>query len=515
MEGLTSNRLVPPPDVTDLTADDIAAMGSSDGEFYCHHFFPKAFRQESPEFHFGEHGMWGLLDNPANRQVALESFRGSAKTTLARTYLTKRISYALSNTVMVVGESQDQAKRTTRWVRRQVMYNRKWTSFFGIEKGEKWTDEWCEIVLTKVLDDQGNPHIITLLAVGMTGQLRGINIDDWRPDFILADDPCDEENTGTETQLKKMEKLFFGSLLKTMAPRSEAPLATMALLQTPLAPGDLISIAKKDPTWAFFHYGCFDKDGKSAWEARFPSRELQKDKQDHINRNQIVLWLREMECVITSELTASFRGEWLMGYELITLPSRIACWMGIDPVPPPSDAQLERKLQGKDFEALSIVGFIAPNFYLLDYMYNRGHEPDWTVQAFWTLVDRWHPQKVRVEGVAYQRTLKWILDQSMRQRKRYVQVDIAPDDKRKKVYRVQGSLNGIAASKRFYIDKERHSEFITQFITFPDCENDDIIESVAIAAAAAQEDPLVLEGEWEALDDNAPQLKHFTGGWAP
>lgn len=500
---------------TELTATEIADIAAEDGEFYCHHFFPKAFRQDSPEFHFGPSGMWGLLDDPANRYVALESFRGSAKTTIARAYLTKRISYAISNTMMVVGESQDQAKRTTRWVRRQVMYNRRWTQFFGIEKGEKWTDEWCEIVLTKIRDEDDNPLIITILAVGMTGQLRGINLDDWRPDFILADDPCDEENTGTEDQRRKMERLFFGALLKTMAPRSEAPLATMALLQTPLAHGDLISVAKEDPEWAFFHFSCFDDEGKSSWEVRFPTQELLQDKQAHINRNQIVLWLREMECVITSELTASFKPEWLMGYELELLPARIACWLGIDPVPPPTDASIDKGFQGKDFESLAVVGYIHPNFYLLDYMFNRGHEPDWTVAAFWTLVDRWHPLKAVVEGVAYQRTLKWVIEQSMRQRRRYLEIDIAPDDKRKKVYRIQGALTGIAASKRFYIDKTRHSEFITQFTTFPDCENDDIIDSVAIAATAAQNDYRVLEGDFDVIDDDAPQLAHFSGGWAP
>ncbi len=96
-----------------------------------------------------------------------------------------------------------------------------------------------------------------MLAVGITGQIRGINLDDWRPDFILADDPCDEENTGTDDQRRKIEKLFFGALEKTMARRAEAPLATMALLQTPLAHGDLIDVATNDDTWATVSYSCF------------------------------------------------------------------------------------------------------------------------------------------------------------------------------------------------------------------------------------------------------------------
>ncbi len=117
-----------------------------DGELYCRTFFPKTFRQPSPPMH---REMWDMLEDPRNPRVAFKVFRGGAKTTLARAYISKRIAYGISNTILIVGESQDQAKRSTRWPRRQIQYNRKWAQFYGLEKGDKFTDEWMEVRCTK------------------------------------------------------------------------------------------------------------------------------------------------------------------------------------------------------------------------------------------------------------------------------------------------------------------------------------------------------------------------------
>jgi hypothetical protein len=387
------------------------------------------------------------------------------------------------------------------------MFNRPWADFFQLTLGTKKTDEWLEIY--HGIDETP----ITILAVGMTGQTRGVNIDDFRPDLIVVDDPCDEENTATVDQRKKIENLFFGALGKSLAPPIDSDNALMCLLQTPLNEQDLISMCRSDPQWLSLRFGCFNEDGESSWPARYPTKFLLDDKAAHMARNQGALWLREMECKIVAEATAAFRSSWLQPWEEGVTPLDLLAeggqaYLWIDPVPPPSERQLAGGLKDKDYEVLAVVIKFRGKVYLAEYAMNRGHEPDWTVMEFWRLVDKYRVFQFGVETVGYQRTLRWLLTQSMKKRGRYVQVYIADkEDRRKKSYRIIDTLTPITSNGQFYINFQLHSVFVEQYTAYPAVIFDDVIEAVAEATRIAQES-LTLEGIYalEDEDDDDEQL---------
>lgn len=457
-----------------VPTSELIGLCAGDSELYCHTFFPQTFRQASPAFH---REVDDLLENPRHRYVALEVFRGGAKTTKLRAYLSKRIAYGISRTILVVSESQERSKETVDWLRTQVEHNKEWTGLFGLEKGGRWTGEVCEIKHT------GFRHTVTVVAVGITGQIRGINIKDYRPDLIIVDDPCNEENTATPEQRKKMEDLFFGALAHTLTPKSECPDAKMVLLQTSLDGEDLINRCHKDPMWNTRKYSILTLENESIWPERFSTEDVLAEKAAHINRNQLPLWMREMECSIIASELSDFRMEWLQYWEM--LPQGLATYIGIDPVPPPREGakDIEKVLAKRDFEVISVVGVKAPNFYLLDVSASKGHTPEWTKTEFFRLVDKWRPLKARVEGTAYQATLKWLLEQEMTVRRRWVQID-APADKRKKRHRILQSLNGICSSRRFFVNASQ-TGFISQYGSYPNSGHDDILDSVSMAVDAA------------------------------
>ncbi len=468
-----------------VPARELVTLCASNTELYCRTFFPQVVRQKSPIFHSD---LFSLFDSPA-RHLAIEVFRGGAKTTLMRLIISKRIAYRISRTIMLVGISQDHSKYSLRWIKRQIQFNHQWATLFRLRKGEKWTDELIEI------HHEAYDEPLTVIASGVTGQLRGVNIDDYRPDFIGVDDPCNEENTGTPEQRQKISNLFFGALEKSLAPESESPDAQMVLLQTSLDREDLINTCHKDSTWNSRQYSCFDERGKSRWEERYPTDGLLADKQAHIDRNQLSLWLREMECTVISPETATFKPDWLQ-YTEVT-PERMVIVIGIDPVPPPSENALKKALKG-DFEVLSVVGSFKGKFYLLEYAMSRGHEPEWTIANFFRLLDKWRPLKVVIEGVAYQRTLKWIIEQAMKKKKRYVQIDVQ-DDKRSKAQRIQQAFAGVASAKQFFIESGMH-EFNTQFVSYPNVKNDDVLDATAMALEALIELTVLSEDEDDDYD---------------
>lgn len=457
-------------------------LGGVDSLFYSRFFFPKTVRQKSPPFH---RDMWKKLDGPS-RLVSFMVFRGGAKTTVFRLYLSKRVAYGVSRTVLVVGKSQDHSRRTIEWLMRQVEYNTLWARTFQLRKGKKWTGEEIEIY-------HGTDEVpIRIIAFGITGSTRGINVDDYRPDLILVDDPCDEENTATAVARNKTEDLLLGSLKNSLAPRSEAPLAKMVLLQTLLHDDDVISKCTKDKAWDSMQISVFDNEGKSAWVDRLPTDELLLDKQSYIDRGKLPLWMREMECqTITSEL-AAFRTDLLQFWEVLPPPEELTVYIAVDPVPPPSEREINEGLKGKDYEAWAAVGVWRDyrsgvrKVFVLETRTMRGHDPDWSVKVFFEMLDRWQPFMVKVESVAYQRTLKWLLEKAMLRRGRFVQIDDHVPERRKKSYRIIDALGSALGNHELYVHSSQHS-LVTAITTYPFVDHDDEIEAVSIAVSAALE----------------------------
>jgi hypothetical protein len=280
------------------------------------------------------------------------------------------------------------------------MFNKAWADFFQLRIGSKKTDEWLEIY--HGIEEEP----ITLLAIGITGQTRGVNLDDFRPDLIVIDDPCDEENTATADARKKIENLVFGALGKSLAPPVDSDNALMCLLQTPLHGQDLISMCRSDPQWYSLVFGCFDDNGYSRWPDRYPTDFLLKDKAAHMARNQAALWLREMECKIIAEATSAFRKAWLKPFPPGVTPQLLMeqgaqAYLWIDPVPPPSPREIALGLQGKDWECLAVVLKFKGCIFLAETSAKRGHNPDWTIMEFWRLVDTYRVFQFGVETVNY------------------------------------------------------------------------------------------------------------------
>ena len=321
-----------PPTDGQVTLAEAVRLGAVDATFYSQFFFTKTCRQKPPPF-FRE--MDAALEG-GDRYVAMMLFRGAAKTTKVRLYVSRLIAFAISRTIVLVGKSQDQSRRSVEWLMRAVEFNPLWAQTFQLRKGKKWTSEEIEIFH----GTDGVP--IRVIALGITGSTRGINVDDFRPDTIIVDDPSDEENTATPEQREKTDDFINGSLRNSLAPASEAPHAKMIFLQTLLHGDDSISRCKKDPLWRFLRFSCFTPDGESAWPDRWTTKALIREKESFIERGKLHLWMREMECQLLSNELSAFRIEQLLYWDILPPREESTFFLSIDPVPPPSERELER-----------------------------------------------------------------------------------------------------------------------------------------------------------------------------
>ena len=496
------------------TVEDIVKLGAIDAEFFNRFFFPKTFRQDSPPFH---KEMDNLLDSH-DRLVNMIVYRGGAKTTKLRSFVARRISYGISRTILYIGKSQGHAQRSLRWLRKQIEKNKRWTDIYQLSQGDKWTDEEMNVV--HGIEDEK----IWIVAMGITGSVRGLNFDDFRPDLIIVDDVIDDENSSTLEQRTKIENLILGSVKESLAPASEAPEAKMVILQTPLDFGDFSQKALKDGEFKSVVFPCWTKetaelppqDRKSAWEARWSTETLQKEREAAIARNKLSIFAREKECKLITPETADFRQEWIKYFgdgEEEPEPELSKLWIeiAIDPVPPPSDKQIKQGLGKKDFEAFAVVGRYGGKYYVLETVANKGHEPNWTVATFFELCLRWKPRKIIVEAVAYQRTLVWLLKEAMKVRGRYWVVEPLTD-KRSKPDRIKDGLSGVLAAGQIFF-RRKQITLVDQIIHHPNVAHDDEIESLAVASASLQ------TGDFTGIpggsDDDEKDIEELEFGGAP
>jgi hypothetical protein len=72
--------------------------------------------------------------------------------------------------------------------------------------------------------------------------------------------------------------------------------------------------------------------------------------------------------------------------------------------------------------------------------------------------------RIVVDAVAYQRTLKWLLEQEMRRRGIYFSI-VPVDDKMQKFARITNVLSGLATNGKLWIGPE-HTVFAEQFAAY-------------------------------------------------
>jgi hypothetical protein len=442
--------------------------------------------------------IWDLLDSPEDQYIGIEVFRGGAKTTLARANISKRIAYGISRVILPVSASLAHASRTVRWLRRQVEENKKWTTTFKLRKGSKWTDEELEIV------NETAECSIYVLAVGITGQIRGVNLDDYRPDFILADDPCDEENSGTKEQRKKTAGLFFGALAPGLAPRSEIRHSKMALLQTSLDKEDLINSAHMDPQWRTVKFPILAEDQtkaqNSAWPARWSTEEVLTMKEGYTRRSQLHLWLREFECTVTSPEDAPLKPEWLKFYD--AEPEGGVVYIGIDPA-------ISSSKDAHKF-AMVVIKVRGPDVYILDHFAQVGVNPEEAWNRFLIFALKYRPYQVPVESIAYQRALAFYFREKMRAAGTFWAV-VEYQDRRKKRDRILQAYVGRATEGHLYV-KATDSEFIDAWVSWRVHQDSDLLDAGAIALSAASNLLLLSEDGEEIMpllnEANIPKLEH-------
>jgi predicted phage terminase large subunit-like protein len=468
--------------VTNISANEAMELGAEDPLFFYKTFFPKTCRVDFAPFHTP---VSAALETPKCRFINLQMFRGSAKTSLVRMYCARRIAYGMSKTIFLIGASEDHATRSVNWIKSAIDKNERFRSTFHLHRGNKWSETELEI---------RHPMLETSIWVkgaGITGNVRGVNFEDYRPDLILLDDVLTDENTATLEQREKISDLILGAVKNSLVTEAEDPNAKFIIAQTPMHKDDATMQALRDDEFVSVVVPCWTKETLekpvdeqvSSWPERTSTSELRREKKSAMKRNRYSIFAREKECRLVTKENSAFNTEFLRYWDEEGVkfdPMMGQTVIAIDPVPPPSPTQLAKNLHNKDYEAVVVMMRYEGKYYLLDYETNRGHDPSWTSQTAERFARKYRPIKVVFEAIAFQRVLGTILQDHFRRRHIYIPVE-GRVDKRPKYNRIISAFQ-LYEEGLFYVSSE-HGQFLEDFSTYPGSDHDDLLDACASALA--------------------------------
>lgn len=288
-------------DAEDLTAAedstveamaDISAIKTllkNNPEFFIEFFLHQELTVPVPQLH---KEVWRLLTNTALQRVLLAIPRDHAKTTLSKLcvvwyflFTTHRFCVYLSNTNTI-------AKNACKDIM-NFLKSPNFEEVFGKIKIEK-ESETDSLWIFEIPVGNGKTKRCILRAVGAGQQMRGINIDNQRPDIAVIDDVEDNENTESPTLQAKLDRWIFGPFLKALARQKKVIWLGNMLQKT-----SLLSRLSRRENWNPVVFGALVRDSETGkleplWPDRWPLEELIEDFNEYRDLGLIETWMCEM-----------------------------------------------------------------------------------------------------------------------------------------------------------------------------------------------------------------------------
>ena len=174
----------------------------------------------------------------------------------------------------------------------------------------------------------------------------------------------------------------------------------------------------------------------------------------------------------TDAVNQVFKRDWIQYY--VERPQNLAICMSVDP------AQSDKEqTSDPDYSIVEVTG-VEPksgNIYVLDYVRER-FNPGELVDAIFNMYRVWKPLLVKIEAIAYQRTLSWYIRKRMEQLNIYFTIDEIKSLKGSKVDRIRGLQPYFSAGKIFI--KATMPELERELLSFPKGAHDDIIDALCM-----------------------------------
>lgn len=268
--------------------DSIRMSLRDDPEFLINFFLAGMIDSEVPEFH---KTIFKRMTDMDLIRILLAIPRGHAKTTLAK--LAVVWYYCFTSYRFAVYVSNTSTIATNACI--DIVNFLKSDNFSAVFGRVNWIMENTSKGIWKFeIEVDGKIKTCILRSAGAGQQMRGINIDNQRPDICVVDDLEDLDNTGNPVLQEKLDNWVFSTLIKAFAKHFK-----IIWIGNMLTPTALLARLSKDPDWNPIVFGSIVTDPvtremRPLWPDLWPMEALKKDLQEYKRLGLVETWMCEM-----------------------------------------------------------------------------------------------------------------------------------------------------------------------------------------------------------------------------
>lgn len=335
-----------------------------------------------PHFHID---MFNYLTDMSVSRFALAVPRGHAKTTVVKItcvwyFLFTRYRFIVycSNTTTV---AQDECRDII-----EFLECGNFRAVFGPIVWEK-KDGSSGLYIFKIGDKR-----CILRALGAGQQVRGLNIDNQRPELLICDDAEDEENSATPGQRAKFRRWVYGPLFKATA-RNSKKIWVGNLTNSHC----LINHFVDSDFWASMRYGCILTNGQPLWPEMFSLDYLRKDYIEYQQAGMAAKWFAEMMNLPVPEGMGLITSEEIT-YKHGRVPADLE--MGFITIDPAISLNTQA-----DNTAIAVHGLVNNVWQVVDYYLGKCGPLEMFIKALDFCI-KWRVRVIGIENVAYQAALQ-------------------------------------------------------------------------------------------------------------
>lgn len=410
------------------------------------------------------HEEWSEILLRGKGNFAIEAFRESAKTQIViRANLLHALTFPQLNRcyLVVICATQTTASKKLQEVSREFQANKE-----------------MSMLVDKVIEDNGGAFEVhyhdgarvRIEAYGKGAAVRGLSWGAKRPDLVIIDDPQDNEDAYSETVMAKdwgwfMSDVFFlGKSTRIFMIGNN--LGERCIIEQVINGAKQLNfVAKRIPILTV--------DGVSAWPEKWPTVDVEKERENAEALGQVDIWYRERMCQCISPESQRFKKENFRYFEYNGLKGldRMNIYTTVD-------LAISQKI-GRDRSAIVTVGVNHEgHWFVLDVDAGQ-FDPTMTIDGIFRAVQKWQPLSVGIETVAYQAALKHFLEKEMPHRGVFFRIQPLKAEMKK-------NLRIDAIQPRFalgtvWFKKDAHwlSKLEGELLAYPHGAHDDVIDALA------------------------------------
>lgn len=420
-----------------------------------------------------------VTDNIKKKKLILIP-RGHLKSTLVTVgYSLFRIANNPAVRILIQNATYQTAADFVRAIKRHLEGNETFVRLFGnlAEGAQEWSENRITLKYSKATYKGKEPTVTGWgVETAKTGQ---------HYDLVIHDDLVERENIGTKEQIEKVI-LRYKDSLDLLDPGGQ-----MIVIGTRWMDGDLYDWIMDKDNHVIANYDVMIKkaldwegniiqslqtgDGIKSilWPQKFNQRELWSRYREKGPYEFATQYLNEVH----PAEDAKFKRDWFQYYEPSDITGKLFnTYITIDPA-------ISMKKEA-DFTAMVVTSIDQYGNIFIREVLKAKLQPRHIINELFKLAERWHPNMIGVEDVAYQKALSYSIREEAARRGRHLPIQEVSPGARSKDQRIQALQPLYAAGKVFHWRQMPNNQYLEdELLRFPRATHDDIIDALSYSLA--------------------------------